>query len=646
MSNGYWPWNLKLGSGSNKTGANLPLLYSPLKGDFSGGGQYVQDFQQYLKTAGVDQPQFCGMRLATTVAEGALLGEIIISTSGIGDFAVYGNNPVIADGDYLKSTYVDSGYFIGTDPEFTTVANKTYLVTGEVKINTGSAIISPVGGVGYLTISNTTYEDFEFTFVANDTATRIIFSNAGSGEILWVHKNIVVREVIPQWLSTGDDATPNHPVISGVPQFIPNRQDSQAYSLGDQVNFGGMYWLCTTDGTTAASAPLIRDEDSTFPVVAIGGVVVDDTVVWTCQGHYQDLIGYKSNEARTNSALGSCSFGDGTYWTGNTSFTITEVNSIIDGQKAYKHTAASSASRTGGATVFTDGEIVTASIICEEVDAAELLLYFRNITDGTFLLRIKYVWATDILSKVGGSGEYSREILADNGPNGGRVVRLTASNTNQATDDGDTCGLYIYPVGGASTSVSAIIHHAQLELDASFASPPIITVDSTVTRAKTVYKVDSKKYLRGNDVAIQGVYIPEGFPAAAVYYFSIYASATNSLSVYGTGANFYVKKKVNGVNYSLACSINANLGKPYQWQLFFDSTIGLGTRVRVWDGLVWGAFTAWDIDSNAVDLVTSATYQLGSYAASDTSQFNGSIPYFRTKFTKSPKDWLIANPLY
>ncbi len=96
------------------------------------------------------------------------------------------------------------------------------------------------------------------------------------------------------FLPTDDTSQPNHPVGENyIPAYLPDRQDSTAYAVGDEVQWGMYYFTCTTAGTSDAAAPPVDD------------TVNDGTVVWSRLGRYQDKIGYLSEEARTNLFLNS-----------------------------------------------------------------------------------------------------------------------------------------------------------------------------------------------------------------------------------------------------------------------------------------------------------------------------------------------------
>ncbi|HEX6937902.1 MAG TPA: hypothetical protein VF158_00720, partial [Longimicrobiales bacterium] len=172
----------------------------------------------------------------------------------------------------------------------------------------------------------------------------------------------------------------------------------------------------------------------------------------------------------------------GTAWTGEASFTLEPVASLIDGQTAYKHTnlgASSFRSRSQLRGVFT-GSPETFYAIIENVDATESALSIFDDATDTHVCRARLVWSTGAASVALGSGSVYAERLAATGPNGGPVWLLAVTAAGTA---GNARMAVLYPTGVGTNTQSAIIHHAQYE-EAPFHSSPIVTTASAgATRA-------------------------------------------------------------------------------------------------------------------------------------------------------------------
>ena len=637
MSNGFWPWGLNLGRFGGLLGKFLPLLWTnqlPGGHTFSGGAQYVTDYEQIFRTAGNDEPQFPGMRLATTIADGAVLGDERWVEGNVIAGAGWTKN---GDGTYtsgasLSDLYADAGLSTG---QICLITCTLYdYVSGDIYATAFGG-----GTVGGAIIANGSYTE---TLTVDNKNVGFNVSSAFTGKL----SDISIKQVIPTWVK--DDGTNlNHPVITGgYPAFTPDRQDSTFYNLTNVVNFAGMYWNCQNDGTTAASAPVTRDGMTTDPVVTIGGTVVDGGVTWECLGHYQDSVGYKSSPVRTNSALGSCSFGEDTYWTGDGYFNPVAVNSMIEGQVAWKHTNIGTVSRARTQNIGTlvNGQNNTLSIILENVNAVAMNMRLRNLTDGTYVGALTYDWATNVPTLSAGAGTVNSVILTESGPSSGRVVRLILSSVADIDDNGDVGDILLYPTNTGANTESVIIHHVQLELDSAFATEPIITEDSTVTRPGTVLSVPSKGFLRGNDVAIDFLCIPGADGQGTVYPLSSYTDSSNLTGIFVTATTICFSKTITGVAHQAILTYSHAAGTPIYGQAFIDSVNGIGIRIRAWDGLIWGAWETWVEGADVTDAVVAATTQVGS--KDNLAQFYGTIPFIQTKLTNDPKARLEANEIY
>ena len=187
--------------------------------------------------------------------------------------------------------------------------------------------------------------------------------------------------------------------------------------------------------------------------------------------------------ASTNSALGACSFADGTYWAGNASFTLAAATSCIAGQSATKHTdAAGGAVRTQNVGVFVNGQTDCEQYILEDTGdgnaSSDITIY--DATVGAALYTARVTWATKTIATTAGTGACG--IINDG--NGRYRCYVTAAGVAAgavAGGAGNTRQLRIAPV--ITAGKSCIVHYGGLEAASSYPSSPIVTVAGAVTRA-------------------------------------------------------------------------------------------------------------------------------------------------------------------
>lgn len=234
---------------------------------------------------------------------------------------------------------------------------------------------------------------------------------------------------------------------------------------------------------TRASVALYRDINGIWQSAA-----VDTPRNW--HYHYdgtKNVVTLLREGAGTNSALGSCSFGDGTYWDNAAPHTLAAATSCIAGQTATKNTnisvAAASRSQTIG--TFVNAQTDCVSVILENVDATTTRIGIRDATAAAYVHSVDLTWATLATATVTGSGT-SGAIDLGTGPNGGRLVRfwLTATGTAAGTGAaGNSRQVRMFPTGIGADTLATILHHAQFEAATSYPSSPIVTVAGAVTRA-------------------------------------------------------------------------------------------------------------------------------------------------------------------
>lgn len=252
------------------------------------------------------------------------------------------------------------------------------------------------------------------------------------------------------------------------------------YAAGADPRTYGM--TCTRADTTTCA--LYRDVNGIWQTAAA------DVPRYT---HYQyngttNVVTLLREGAGTNSALGSCSYSDATYWSNMLAYTRTAKTSCISGQTAQQVTGT-----TGGIAqvigTFVNGQTDCESLLIENVDSVTSNIRIYDTTAAAYAITVLLTWATKSASITAGAGTCG-VIDLGTGPNGGALVRLWLTFTGTAAGtgaNGNTRRYEIYPTSSAGTN--AILHHAQFEANASYPSSPIVTVAGAVTRAADLISV-------------------------------------------------------------------------------------------------------------------------------------------------------------
>ena len=121
----------------------------------------------------------------------------------LANWTAFAGNTVIQDGDAIKITYVNNAqgaysFFRATAGLNTNLTvGKSYRVTGQAKVNSGSAnvLVNTASVWSSSAITSTTYVDFTIYFLCDSTTLNYISAgNMGAGEEIWI-RNISVREL-------------------------------------------------------------------------------------------------------------------------------------------------------------------------------------------------------------------------------------------------------------------------------------------------------------------------------------------------------------------------------------------------------------------------------------------------------------------
>lgn len=272
--------------------------------------------------------------------------------------------------------------------------------------------------------------------------------------------------------------------------LAPNTLPARAFQQARRTSRLLFHWRSSDLSLTPVAA-----EVPTFSRASGGGLVTDS------RGYYRDVAQYQPRfgmiydaatglwatpallleDARTNSALGSCLFADGTYWTNNADFTLAAAASCIPGQAASKHTdAAGSHWRTQTVGVFVNAQTDCFSAVVENVDATTTDLVFWDNVTAAALGVARLTWATHAVALAAGTGTVGVRDLG-----GGRyLVWLACTGTAAGTGAaGNGRRVAIYPCSSGVAAKSCILHHAQMETANAFPSSPVVTVAGAVARA-------------------------------------------------------------------------------------------------------------------------------------------------------------------
>jgi hypothetical protein len=203
----------------------------------TGGACSTVDKDGILRPSYIDQPAIKGGRWATTVAEGAKLGEELLSVAQQnldGEWDVIGE-ATVADGvGRILSTSGDLSQ-IGCSPGIT--PNKRYFVQYTINSASGTGLANSTGSMIWpIGLGSNSVE-----YIADGTG--LVFKRTGITDV--IIDNISIREVIPQWLSTdiyGNDLQPSKVIRTAkgllkehVLYDTRDHESDSDYSIGDKV---------------------------------------------------------------------------------------------------------------------------------------------------------------------------------------------------------------------------------------------------------------------------------------------------------------------------------------------------------------------------------------------------------------------------
>jgi hypothetical protein len=161
-----------------------------------------QDYSGKTPVTAAGQP----VGLILDKSKGLTLGaELVDAADEVADWSISGSNTITIDGDAIKISFVNSSVGANltlTDAKALTqnlVAGKTYKFSCEAKVNEGDGVsvsltIASATTNPLIPITNSTFQEFSFYFIADGSNETFRPTGMSAGEEFWI-KNISVREL-------------------------------------------------------------------------------------------------------------------------------------------------------------------------------------------------------------------------------------------------------------------------------------------------------------------------------------------------------------------------------------------------------------------------------------------------------------------
>ena len=192
--------------------------------------------------------------------------------------------------------------------------------------------------------------------------------------------------------------------------------------------------------------------------------------------------------ARTNYLSDSCSFA-GVMWENQSNYTTAPAVALVPSHTAYKWTDRGGGSKSLGQNTAANGNYSgnpeTMSLIIENVNATVTTVGCAQGGAGPVWVFLgKYTWADDTFVDSAGSGGTFTVTQLGAGPNGGKMVKLSASNATAGLT-AQQRQLYLYLSGVPTNTNTTIPHAAQHEVNGVATS--IIVNDTSAALTVTDY---------------------------------------------------------------------------------------------------------------------------------------------------------------
>ncbi len=182
--------------------------------------------------------------------------------------------------------------------------------------------------------------------------------------------------------------------------------------------------------------------------------------------------------------------------------------------------------------------------------------------------------------------------------------------------------------GGGDTSYGIYIWGAQLE-EGSFATSPIPTLGTTVTRTADVLRFSSEGRIRAQNCAIMGIVVPIRFlDTVNQFWFDTAANTPNRILVYDTSLRFF--KRYDGVYTPIISSRPHKKDTPQQYQALWTDQ-GYATRSRFYENGAWRPWTAWATNSDSRPALIGTEFFIGSRVGGSYPA-DARYPSFKTLF--------------
>jgi len=534
-------------------------------------GQWVPDYLGNLVNAGVDVPAMQGMRLATTIVDGAVLGPELL-TNGSFDSGSTGWSVVGADATHIATF---SGgtlrYQSDTTSPILTVQQASVLIIGkryqfvlDIAAATGGIKISELtvpSGTGLKTIEG----------VVVGTGCIIARTTANTDYTI---NSISVKEVIPTWKDTK---------LDGTPILQSTLQPTRTFDAG---------FVTATPGPTFKR--YIRANPAT------------------------DMPGYLSEPARTNKC--TCRKANPVDTTNIEKYgDAAAVLSVVD------DTAALAAAGLSG--VCTSGKVYDADNTLGTTDSWFSFNGYTGNTNthsGSVFARLA---SGSLQILVGPSSSYSSYECGSTSSSAytymsGYFTPADTTRRLRITVKAGCRARFILPQleeGAFSTSPIC-------KLQDGSDPPAAITRDKTVLSSLTVGKI------RSNNQAYRMTVVPRASGQNGVKLFSSYADGSNFTRIHANPSNTVFQCVIGGVTttYAINNTVASN-NIPLDIIAVKTSSLGMQLSIRTFSVGSWGSFLDGVVNSSAAaksDMAIGSTYQLGSI--NGIEQFTGNISELET----------------
>jgi hypothetical protein len=542
---------------------------------YTGGALTVTDYEGTLVTSPANTAGFEGGRLATTVAEGAQLGDDLVDTANdVSSWGPYGTNTIEPDGELVKITYVDSGFGAivnmngGGGLSENLTAGKKYQFSINVSVSTGNPTKVRInsGTTSYdVDFSSTTLTTITQEFIYVSGTPYINFANTmGPDDVVRVYINSV-REVIPTWYDTDLGGNPLQPSVN-----LPTKS-------------GQRKWY-----TEPFSGP----------------------------------FGYSNWPASTNQLLQSVKI-DNASWN--------KFNSTVDPNAAVSlKGVAGAADKLIEASDVAGTHYMTQSINVPAGSPYTIDAYVRPQGRNFLALQVNTVgsagitWVIfDLINKtveptitITNSSTSGNVAYIEDGPAG--TVHCVMSGLVGSTALGTAIPVLCNAFGVAGRTydgdgVSGIDFCGMQVTTTAFAHPLIETTTATVTRAATNLSLPTEGVLPVNDFGIWGEVIPgaSGQEPESVFWSSSITPGSSGIQIHAdSGGPVYFSKIIGGVYKAINRIFTPTKDTPLQYMAYQSSVYGMGLCIKEQGG-AWSAWAEKNDADGRLDALIATNYQVG-----------------------------------